>query len=365
MDKLMSVVIATFNGEAVLREALTSIARQVKIDSSEPLSTEVLVIDGGSNDETIRIAKEFGARIIHNPLGHAIAAKYIGFSEALGDYVCFLDQDESLVSEFSLSRKLQVFEEYPNTVAALTSGYLFSEGESTVNQYASEFGDPLSLFRYRTPNHHLRRIQVVRERFRAFTDPNLSFTIFELGSESQPTLLEIVAAGGVIARRRVLDICSGRMELDANSLPVLLTILATISKGTQAFILANDPIRHKSVSTWRQVFHKVRWRVSNATEDAQQISASGFRGRVRLEKLYTSNSRSKHRFNPIYFVLYVILFVPVFVDSLFLAISRNRPSYLVNVFLAYYVVYTAIKLYARRMLRIAPRIRRYDGTSIS
>jgi glycosyltransferase involved in cell wall biosynthesis len=325
----------------------------------------VLVIDGGSNDETIRIAKEFGARIIFNPLGHATAAKWIGYTEALGDYVCFVDQDERLVSEFSLSRKLQVFEEYPNAVAALTSGYLFSEDESPVNRYASEFGDPLSLFRDRTPNHHLRRIEVVRERFRSFTDPNLSCTIFDIGSESRPTLLEIGAAGGAIARRRILNLLAGRMKLDANSLPMLLTILGTFTKGTQAFILTNDPVSHKTASTWGQVFSKVRWRVSNATEDAQQIADSGFTGRVRFERLYTTNRRSKHWFKPLYFVLYVICFVPVFADSLFLAISRKRPSYMMNVLLAYYVIFTAFTLHARRVLRIAPRIRRYDGTPVS
>lgn len=365
MTELLSVVVATYNGESVIRETLSSLKRQMQIDATGPLSIELIVIDGGSTDDTVKIAQEFGARILHNSLGHAISAKYIGFTKASGDFVCFIDQDESLVSETSLARKLQIFYAYPNTVAGLTSGYLFSKNESTANQYASEFGDPLSLFRYRTPNQHIKRVKVVRDRFRSSTNSDLGCTVFELGSESRPTLLEIVAVGGVVARRRVIDLCSNRIEMNANSLPILLTILPTVSTGNQAFILSNDPIRHKSVSTWSQVFKKVRWRVSNATEDRQQLGASGIRGRMRFEKLYGVQRRSRTWFSPLFFVFYVLLFLPVVVDSLSLAFSRRRFAYIMNIFLAYYVVYISFTLRVKKLLRMQSVIRRYDGSAIS
>ena len=365
MTKLISVVIATFNGEGVLRGTLSSIAKQVSVFTNEPLDVEILVIDGGSTDSSTRIAKEFGARVLHNPLGHAIAAKYLGFSQAKSEFVCFLDQDERLVSEFSLSRKLQIFFSWPNTVAALTSGYEFGDTDSTSNRYASEFGDPFSLFRYRTPNQNPKRVEVVQKRFLAVKVSEMGFTLFDLGSEKRPTLLEVVATGGVIARRRVLDLCSGSIELNANSLPLLLTLLPSLSPKVQAFIVSDDPIHHKTASTWKQVFKKIRWRVSNATEDAQGIGGSGFRGRTRLEKLYLSSRPSELRYTPLAFLLYVLLFFPIFVDSLQLALSRRRFSYFMNVVLGYYVVYISIALFMKKVFRLPSKIRRYDGTTFS
>jgi glycosyltransferase involved in cell wall biosynthesis len=365
MTESFTVVIATFNGEAVLPDTLASIARQKSIDAVAPLATEVLVIDGGSSDNSVQIALEFGARVIQNTLGHAISAKHIGFLQAKSNFICFLDQDESLMSEFSLARKLQIFRSYPNAVAALTSGYEVSKSESTANQYASEFGDPLNLFRYRTPNKNGSRLSAVERRFRSSKSINEDYLVFDLGTETRPTLLEVVATGGVIARKRVLDLDKIPLERDANSLPVLLSILPTVAFGMQAFILANDPIQHKSASTWKQVFAKVRWRVSNATEDAQGIGESGFRGRNRLEKTYATSFVINSLFSQLVFVFYVLSFLPIFIDSLCLAISRKRPLYLMNVALGYFVVYTAVTLMLKKIFRMGPKPRRYDGTSIS
>jgi glycosyltransferase involved in cell wall biosynthesis len=60
-------------------------------------SLEILVIDGGSTDDTVARAQEYaGVRVIRNPAGNAERAKEIGLREARGDLFMYLDADAEL-----------------------------------------------------------------------------------------------------------------------------------------------------------------------------------------------------------------------------------------------------------------------------
>ena len=54
----ISVVMSTYNGAAVLPEALDSIVNQAGHD----LSYEVIVVDNNSNDETRAVSESYAAR---------------------------------------------------------------------------------------------------------------------------------------------------------------------------------------------------------------------------------------------------------------------------------------------------------------
>jgi glycosyltransferase involved in cell wall biosynthesis len=58
MDKLISVVIPTLNSEATIAECLESI-----FSNENPPKFEVIVVDGGSRDCTIEIAKKDPVKI--------------------------------------------------------------------------------------------------------------------------------------------------------------------------------------------------------------------------------------------------------------------------------------------------------------
>jgi hypothetical protein len=55
---------------------------------------EVLVVDGGSNDKTIKIAQSKGARVIVSKKGYGIQYK-TGFKNASGDIIIAADADDS------------------------------------------------------------------------------------------------------------------------------------------------------------------------------------------------------------------------------------------------------------------------------
>lgn len=92
MSKI-SVVLAVYNEEENLRNCLEAVKN---------LAWEIVVVDGGSKDKTLDIAKEFGAKIIKTenlPNFHINKNKAIDV--ASGDWVLQLDADEVVPSELA------------------------------------------------------------------------------------------------------------------------------------------------------------------------------------------------------------------------------------------------------------------------
>ena len=70
----VTIIMPTFNAERTIRLALESIRSQEYPQEF----VEILVIDGGSTDQTLQIAKEWDARILVNPQQQQEYAKHIG-----------------------------------------------------------------------------------------------------------------------------------------------------------------------------------------------------------------------------------------------------------------------------------------------
>ncbi len=61
---------------------------------------EIVVVDTGSSDATVEIARSFGARVLlHEWTGSFAQARNVSFDAAEGDWLIYLDADEVLVSE--------------------------------------------------------------------------------------------------------------------------------------------------------------------------------------------------------------------------------------------------------------------------
>lgn len=88
---LVSVVIPTYNHGHYVGQAVDSALNQ------SYQNIEVLVIDDGSTDDTRQRMVQYGDRIryIHQPNQGLSAARNTGIANALGDYLAFLDSDDS------------------------------------------------------------------------------------------------------------------------------------------------------------------------------------------------------------------------------------------------------------------------------
>jgi glycosyltransferase involved in cell wall biosynthesis len=87
-DPLVSVVIASYNGERFLAETLDNVFAQ----EYDPY--EVVFVDDGSTDGTAEIAQRYPLRYVARENGGLAAARNTGITESRGEYVTFLDDDD-------------------------------------------------------------------------------------------------------------------------------------------------------------------------------------------------------------------------------------------------------------------------------
>jgi glycosyltransferase involved in cell wall biosynthesis len=91
VSDLVSVVIPVFNAERYLAETLASVSAQTY------RTIEVVVVDDGSTDRSVAIARDAGERVVVVPqenLGPA-AARNRGARTARGRWIAFLDADDT------------------------------------------------------------------------------------------------------------------------------------------------------------------------------------------------------------------------------------------------------------------------------
>jgi glycosyltransferase involved in cell wall biosynthesis len=87
MEKLdLSLIIITLNEEKNIKKCIESV----------PFASEVIVVDSGSSDKTIKIAKSLGAKVYHQDwLGYGLQ-KQFALDHASKTWVLSLDADEEL-----------------------------------------------------------------------------------------------------------------------------------------------------------------------------------------------------------------------------------------------------------------------------
>ena len=93
MHKNISVIIPVYNQEWYLETCLDSVLNQ------EGLSIEVICIDDGSVDQSLKLLKNFQQMdnritVIHQENKGVAAARNLGLKKASAEYVCFMDPDD-------------------------------------------------------------------------------------------------------------------------------------------------------------------------------------------------------------------------------------------------------------------------------
>ena len=87
----ISIVLAVYNEEENLRDCLNSV---------KDLASEIVIVDGGSTDGTVKVAKEFGAIIIHAVnLQNFHINKNKAIDAAKEEWILQLDADETVTEQ--------------------------------------------------------------------------------------------------------------------------------------------------------------------------------------------------------------------------------------------------------------------------
>jgi len=104
----VSVIIPTYNSAQYLKQAVDSVLAQTYRDF------EILVVDDGSTDDTENLMKGYGApvRYIRQSNGGVAKARNRGIEESRGEYVAFLDADDTWLPN-KLARQMTALRESP------------------------------------------------------------------------------------------------------------------------------------------------------------------------------------------------------------------------------------------------------------
>lgn len=131
----LSVVLATRNEEENIGRCLQSI---------EDIADEIIIVDEYSNDKTVEIAKEYGAKVFSEP-HHEIfhITKQKALDKASGEWILQMDADE-VVSTALASEILSVINHQPSTIShkPSTVSPLFLRHQKLIEARDGKIGKP-------------------------------------------------------------------------------------------------------------------------------------------------------------------------------------------------------------------------------
>jgi glycosyltransferase involved in cell wall biosynthesis len=94
----LSIVIPAFNEERLIERCLQSISVSLVANFTPCFTSEIIVVDNNSTDNTAKLARRAGAQVVFEPINHIGRARNAGAAKATGDWLLFVDADSQLNS---------------------------------------------------------------------------------------------------------------------------------------------------------------------------------------------------------------------------------------------------------------------------
>ncbi len=119
MKELVSILIPAYNAEKWIRETINSALNQTWPNK------EIIIVDDGSSDNTLTIAREFephSVKVITQKNKGASAARNAALGHAQGDYIQWLDADDLLAHD-KISQQLNNSDTRRDTLVLLSSAF--------------------------------------------------------------------------------------------------------------------------------------------------------------------------------------------------------------------------------------------------
>lgn len=95
----LSIVIPAFNEERLIERCLQSISASLAANFTPSITSEIIVVDNNSTDNTANLARQAGAQVVFEPINQIGRARNAGAAKATGDWLLFVDADSVLNPE--------------------------------------------------------------------------------------------------------------------------------------------------------------------------------------------------------------------------------------------------------------------------
>lgn len=133
----LSIIIVNRNSASKMQKSLESINSQ---DYPKGLM-EILVIDGGSTDNSREVAEKYGAKFIEGGYSdNQEARRFVGVERAKNEIIVWIDTDNYLPYNFWLQDMVRPFLDDSEIFASQTLRYQYRKKDTLFNRYCSLFG---------------------------------------------------------------------------------------------------------------------------------------------------------------------------------------------------------------------------------
>lgn len=139
----ISIITPTLNSSRTIGEYFESLKKQ-----EYKGSVEIIILDGGSTDDTLQTAKEYGAEIYVNKLKTAEAGKALGARKSSGDILALIDSDNVLPDKLWLEKMITPFMNDYQITASEPIRFTYRKSDHWLTRYFALIGagDPTNLF---------------------------------------------------------------------------------------------------------------------------------------------------------------------------------------------------------------------------
>lgn len=340
----LSIIIATYNSMKTLPKVLDSIFNQ----TLQKDLYEIICVDGGSTDGTMEYIKDRELKVVENYKKEPVYAKFLGFKNAKGKFIIYLDHDEVILNNKSLEIKLRIFEENKYLKALSPTGYVNPKGYHFINDYINEFGDPFSFFIYKISKNKDFYIPSMRDKFKIHKE-NDNYIIFKIDQSKKLPLIELLAGGNMFDSEFVKKKFPETIE----NFTLLTHLFYLITSELPYFcITKKDPIIHYSSDSLLGYFKKIEWRIKNNIYFKNNLGKSGYYGREKM---------TNTKFRKFFFIPYSFsIFLPL-IDSIFLTLTRKKLSMLIHFPLCLYTAFLICYHMIIHKFGITGVLTTYDG----
>lgn len=328
----ISVIIPTYNASKTIFSCLRSIHNQ---NYPEKI-IEIIVVDGGSQDDTIAIAKSFGARIVSVPV-HIQTAEYnkaTGVLAAKNKLLLFLDADNILPHKNWLQKMV-----YPilahNDVVGVSTLYLHYDRKfSLIDRYVSLFGS-LDTVAYYIGN--VDRLSRVSQKYTLYGSAT-KYKDYYITIFSPPRIPTLGSNGFLIGRKLLIQHAFvGPKYFSHTDVNVDL-----IKKGYNKYAFIKDDIIHLTGSRGFLDFLKRR----------KKFMEVNMLGRLKVKRY--SVVQSHNIVDLLKYILYTVTFIKPFYDSLRGYMKIRDRAWFLHPVLCYLLLiiygYTLIRFFIKKTI---------------
>lgn len=134
---MISVIIPTLNAQKYIEKLIDKLKAQ-KLEQE----LEIIIIDSASDDKTVQIARDAGARVLEinrAEFDHG-GTRNLGWRSAKGEIICFMTQDALPVDDLYLSNLIQGFED--NDVVMISGRQVPKSDANYVERLTRAFNYP-------------------------------------------------------------------------------------------------------------------------------------------------------------------------------------------------------------------------------